>query len=173
MGEDNTQIWSIIGVLVGVVLGFGLSVLWEMFKTRSAEKKVKKEIKTELVINKGIIAKKIEIVNELLINVENHQGQRGQSTNLLTIAYKNGFPKIYHKLTKEQLDRLNNIYERIRINEEFLNNFHCYIFDILNNNKIEKPWDLIRGELNDTKKSYQFIKETIDEFLKCQMENDK
>jgi hypothetical protein len=127
---------AIIG-LIGVVLGFCLSAVYEEWKSWKNRKELKAGLLEELRANLLMVPPKRDIVQQVIAHLNGGRLLPGNSAHFLMVFYKTHFPAIFPDLDIKERNSFHILYEYFRIVDWLLDNYSERILESIGTAKVD------------------------------------
>ncbi|MEA2088707.1 MAG: hypothetical protein U9O55_02615 [Patescibacteria group bacterium] len=155
----------IIGTLIGVIVGFLLSIVYEIVKNKLSVKRKKRAIRNELNTNLGLIPQKIEHIKSLKKTLERQKILPCQNVHCTTYLYDFYIGDIGIQLTKDERENLHVIYESIRVVDKFLDDVFIQFINFRMSGQISKPFEFYIGMCEELINRCNLVQNLIKEYL--------
>lgn len=156
---ENNGFWALIGAVVGNVV-----IRWirEIFHRR----RVKKALRNELERNLSTIVFKKNIIYQIIENLQNEKILTGKSVHSASNVYCKYLSMLSIYLNKIENDNLHIIYEHLRHNDEFMDEFESRLRYDIDSNRIKDVWKKHENEFKEIYADYDKIQSLIKDYLK-------
>ena len=158
--ESNT-----FATLLGVLIGFALSFVWEWVKDRKRRKQIKINLVKELESIQGQIKEKKRAIVDVQNALDKGSFLDPKTTHVNCMVYTNSIGEIYSEMDVLSLNCLHLIYERIRLAEDILDTFKDD-FITHSNSRDRDAFSIGKVILKDVMESYDKTIKLVDSFLK-------
>jgi len=162
---ERNEFWIVIATIGGVVIGFFLSVVWEIIKENLSLRQKRKAIEHELRTNLGLIPQKIDILQQIIKSLNNKKLLPGTSGHHATYIYDTYISEVSMTLTEDQRDVLHIIYESLKQADKFLDNLYKEFIEIVSSKLLDHPFQDYAGMCNDLIARYKLVQDLINEYL--------
>ena len=162
---SSSPFWTIVGVVIGVLLGEGSRYI----RYRIRIFKLKRIVSEELRSLKMQIPLKVDIIKQIIENLKSQKILQGLSVESINIGYLDHISELYEHLPKLQRNCLHVIYETVRIADDFLNHFYDRIIVCIKEKIIDEPFAAYIGHFEDVLQSFHVVSELIDSYLNDRM----
>ena len=154
-------LWSLIGVLLGFLLGEGNSYI----RYRSRIWKLKRIIKEELRSILAEITQKKDIVNQIIAALEKKRVLPGLSVGIINTAYKQHIGELYEHLSLLERNCLHVIHGHLDTNDKVLSSFERDFKSAIQTGVIDKPFEFYKGHFKDILETYNTVEILIKTYL--------
>lgn len=159
---ENSGFWTVIGVLIGLLVGEGVRIVREKIRIS----RLKNMIKSELKSIKSQIPQMIDIIKKTIIALEKLQILPGQHVPILSIGYKSSISFIYNYLKPKERNILHVIYSSLEVADKTVENYenvyHLFKTQGRTDGEIAK---ILIGIMTDILDNYNIINDLIDSYL--------
>ncbi len=162
---DQKEIWTIIGTLGGVILGFSLTEISKKIQENKQNKRIKNALFSELEGNLYAIKQKKDIIKKVIISLEKKTILPAYSVPLPTAVFYTNTALIITLLTHIESDNVQHIYGRIRLIDSFLDNFEDEFLEALKDPNIEDPFFIYTTRFRDILNQCDVTQKLIKSFL--------
>ena len=139
---------AILG-LIGVVLGFFLSVVYDEWKSRRKRKEIKEGLLEELRANLQMLPQKRDIVEQIIINLNEGLLLPGSSAHFLRLFYGNHFSFIFPELSVRERNSFHILYEYFITIDRVLDDYADRIVESMDTDKIDNYVRLYQVMMKD------------------------
>jgi hypothetical protein len=155
--------WSILGVLVGFLLGEGTRYFRYKIRILRLKRVVREELKTIIMYTNL----KIDFIETKLLELlRNKKIPTGNVTKTITIGFNHHFSELYEYFSPIQRMYLHLIYQNIEVGEQTLSSIKNDLISTLNSNIFDDPYQPSILTLESTIELYKNTKSLIEEYLK-------
>ena len=158
---ERNEFW----VIVGVIVGFLLSVFWEIGKNIYSLCKKRSAIESELRTNLGLLPQIIDILEQARDSFIHESVLPTHSVHFKTYAYNLYIGDVAPDLSAIQRENLHIINEKFRVVDNFLDNFFKEFLELRASGQLDDPFDAYKGMCEDLIANSNLLKELIDEYL--------
>lgn len=158
---ERSEFWA----LVGVVIGFLLSVIWEIIREKLSIRKKRKAIENELRTNLGLIPQKIEHLNNLKDSLNKQRLLPSQNVHCTTYLYDLYIGDAGSCLSEDERGNLNVIYESIKVVDKFLDNVFKEFIGFKASQQLPEPFKAYAGMCEELIERCHLIQDLIREYL--------
>ncbi len=127
---------GLAGVVLGVVLGFGLNVGYQEFKERRERKKLKGALLEELRANLNMLPQKRDNVGQIVANLNKDRLLPGKSVRFLTVFYDAHFPSVFPYLSVKERNSLHLLYEYFHVVDSLMETYADRIVETMGTEKV-------------------------------------
>jgi len=139
--KNFAAILGIMGILVGVVLGFSLNTVWEAWKERRKRKQMRNQIPAELETNLLMIEQKRDILNQIIIHLENQEVLTGISVRFITTFYDTHIQQLYPYYSAKERHSLHFIYQSLKAIDSVMHTFEQELMQHLALGFVKDPFE--------------------------------
>jgi len=139
---------AIIG-LIGVALGFVLSVVCEQWKSARQRKELKAGLYDELRANLLILNQKRDLVQQILQHLEEAKLLPGNSVHFLSVFYKTHFPAVFPDLSVKERNSFHILYEYFRVVDSTLDGYSEQLVESMGTEKVDNYIRLYAAMMTD------------------------
>jgi hypothetical protein len=157
----NPELWAIVGVIVGFLLGEVSRLLRHMARIRSLRKMIREELKSI----QAQVPQKVDLIAKVQDSLSRDRLLPGESVAILSLGWRQHGPELYSHLEPKQRNCLHVIHERLRVADEFLAGFETYHRHALAEGVITDPKQACRDRLADLTDSYSVVSTLISGYL--------
>ncbi|MFA5011710.1 MAG: hypothetical protein WC644_07110 [Ignavibacteria bacterium] len=159
---ENNGVWALIGVVVGIVGNVFIRLIRDILHRR----RVKKALRNELIRNLYTIVLKKDIIRQIIENLKCKQILSGKSVNSASNVYNKHLSMLSIYLNKVENDNLHIIYEHLRHNDKFMDEFETRLRYDIDSKRINDVWLKHENEFKDINADYDKIQSLIKDYLK-------
>lgn len=140
---------GLASVVLGVVLGFGLSVGYQECKERRERKKLKGALIEELRANLQMLPQKRDNVQQIIAHLKKDRLLPGRSVRFLTVFYDAHFPSLFPDLSVKERNSLHLLYEYFRAVDWLMQTYTDRIVETMGTEKIHDYVQLYLAMMGD------------------------
>lgn len=158
---DEAALWTLAGVFVGFSLGEGSRYV----RHRVRIGRLKRVLYSELESIKAQIPFMRDICEQIIRSLDQREILPGLAVPTINEGYRSVIGEIYEYLTLLERNCLHIIYGRLKAGEGFLTSFERQLIDVVRDNTIVSPFDVFADQVNEIRKSYDYVEELIESYL--------
>ncbi len=155
---ENNGFWALVGAIIGNVI---IKWLRDVF----LRKRVKKALRNELKRNMSTVIFKKDIIRQIIENLKLERILTGKSVHSASNVYNKYLSMLSIYLSKIENDNLHIIYEHLRHNDEFMDEFESRLRYDIDSNRIDDVWSKHIREFDEIDKDYDKILSLIKDYL--------
>lgn len=159
---DRKEFWA----LFGTVLGFSLNEASRIFRDWREKRKLRLGIYDELETNLFQIEHKKDTVRSMIKALEKQGILPGTSVPCASMMYLSHFSSVIKSLKGIERDNIENIYSRLKLDDEFLNTFEERFRSDVKADFASDPWSAYKNKLESILEDYEIAQELIRALLK-------
>jgi hypothetical protein len=157
----TSEIWALIGVLFGFTLGEISQILRRHWSISRAKKNLKLELRTLL----GIIPQKRHIIAQAREALHKNKIMPTSGIPISRIGYDIYFPAALPALNTVSRSCIHNIYERLILNDSFLDRYKDEIITAIREKIINNPYTEYAARFIEFDHSYVIAQDLINSYL--------
>ena len=158
---ERNEFWT----LVGVIIGFLLSALWEVIKNRLSICKKRRAIENELRTNLGFIPQKIDILKKLEASLNQKRILPSDSVHYTTDLYDLYIGEVGLHLSEDQRGCLHVVYEHMKGVDRFLDSTFRDFIEFRASGQLSDPFEAFSGMCEDLIEKSNLTQDMIKEYL--------
>lgn len=151
--------------LIGVIIGFLLSLLGSHYKDHKRLKAIHLALNNELKSIQSQIPQKIDIINQICSNLDKGNFLSGVSVKFIRNIYLSYISELTIYLTEKERNCLHVIYEKSINADNILHNFEDRLREDYNNKMFSNPFKVHKIILEDIRKNLETVNVLISSFL--------
>ena len=148
-------------LFLGVLLGFGLGELSRIIREWRQRRRLKAALLDELDMNLHLIPQKEDNLQNMIKALRNKTLLPGKSVHSASTVFRTHIGEIGAHLEPIYRDNLHVIYEHLRVNDEFMDQFEQEFKRDRQLKIMENPWDAYVTFLSDLLDSLNVVKRLI------------
>jgi hypothetical protein len=158
---ERKEVWA----LVGTILAFGLNEASRLVRHLLERRRLRSALRDELEINLYQLSHKMNTMSNVIDSLKNGKILPGTSVPFATAVYSTSLSSIIHALKPRERDIVHNIYARLRIQDDFLQQFEDRFKESLKDDVAENPWKAYITKLTELREDCEITQELIKSFL--------
>ena len=161
MVEVPSEVWSLLGVVLGFTLGEGCRIIREKCRTRRLKHTIESELRTIL----AQIKDKKDILSQAVAALNNRAVLPMAAVRMITHGYYLHVEEIYKSYSDIERNCLHVIYERVRVADQHMESFQDDFMRAKKDGLLKDPWQAYVGHLEDIIDSYERVEQYIKGFI--------
>ncbi len=158
---ERNEFWA----LGGIIVGFLLSVLWEIIKNKLSIHRKRKAIESELRTNLGLIPQKIDLLNKVKTSLDQETVLPSYTVHYTTYLYDHYIGNVGPHLTEDQRSCLHVVYESMKFADRFLDSLFRDFVELRSSGQLSEPFKAFSGMCEDLIERSNLTQEMIKEYL--------
>lgn len=159
---ERKEFWA----LFGTVLGFTLNEASRIFREWREKRRLRLGIYDELEANLYQIEHKKDTARSMIKALERKEILPGMSVPCANMMYTSHFNTVIKNLKGIERDNIENVYSRLKIDDDFLNKFEENFRADFKAQFASDPWAAYKNKLEDILEDYEIAQELIRGLLK-------
>ena len=156
---------ALIGVLLGVIVGFVLNELSQIIKKWRLTKQLKDALHDELNSNLYQLDQKIDIAHQMKTAIEQGNFLPSMSVPFASSVYSHHFPSILKDLSSIQRDNISHIYSNLRLLDEITFSMEKSYKEDIQGSVLADINSAYLGKIDDIINNYHVLKQLIASYL--------
>lgn len=163
--------WTLIGVLAGVVVGFGLGEGSRWVRGKLRIDRLRRMFREELKAMKQQIPEKKEMLLDAISALRGREAvPEILAVPVIDVGYSNHFPEVYEHLSYRQRNCIHVIHHHLKIADRIMKSFKDEFMEVLERNKrgasvLFDPWKTHIRRLESILTNYDNVERWIDGYL--------